>query len=220
MPVLDEAGRLEQALATVLGHACQVVVVDGGSIDDSIAIATAAGATVVRSPRGRALQMNAGADALAPGWQAVLFRHADTRLPSDWAASVREALHAGAAWGRFDVRLQSGHPVLALVGAMMNRRSRLSGICTGDQAIFISTAAWRDSGGYPSIRLMEDIAISARLKRCAGAPAALRGPVAVSARRWESHGVWRTIWTMWSLRLRYFLGESPDSLHRRYYRRP
>ena len=110
--------------------------------------------------------------------------------------------------------------MLALVGAMMNRRSRLSGICTGDQAIFISTAAWRDSGGYPSIRLMEDIAISARLKRCAGAPAALRGPVAVSARRWESHGVWRTIWTMWSLRLRYFLGESPDSLHRRYYRRP
>ncbi|MBU6272380.1 MAG: TIGR04283 family arsenosugar biosynthesis glycosyltransferase [Betaproteobacteria bacterium] len=217
VPVLDEAPRVAGALAPLLAEACEVMVADGGSGDGSPAQARAAGATVIDAPRGRALQMNAGAAALAPGWDAVIFVHADTRLPAGWAALVDEALRAGAAWGRFDVRLDSPRWLLRGVGAMMNWRSRLTGICTGDQAIFLSATAWRAVGGYPAIPLMEDIALSAALRRSAGRPAALRPPALTSARRWERHGALRTIVLMWSLRLRYFLGESPQRLHRRYY---
>ncbi len=217
MPVLDEAADIEAVLATVLPYAGQVVVVDGGSQDNTASLATRAGALVVGAQKGRAAQMNAGVAALQPGWRVVVFLHADTRLPPTWARLVREAFERGAAWGRFDVRLRSPRPMLRVVGMMMNLRSRLTGICTGDQAMFISASAWQRSGGFAAIRLMEDIELSARLKRCAGRPAALLPPVLVSARRWESHGVWRTIFMMWSLRLRYFLGESPDRLHQRYY---
>ena len=217
VPVLDEAPRLTAALAPLLAEAAQVLVADGGSADDSPALARAAGASVIRAPRGRAAQMNAGAAALVAGWDAAIFVHADTHLPVGWADRVGEALRAGAGWGRFDVRLDSARPLLRLVGAMMNRRSRLTGICTGDQAIFVSAAAWQAVGGYPEIPLMEDIALSAALRRNAGRPAALRPPARTSARRWERHGALRTIVLMWSLRLRYFLGESPQRLHRRYY---
>ena len=217
MPVLDERENMAEVLATLAGRAAQVVVVDGGSRDGTAALALAAGATVVAAERGRAAQMNAGAAALAPGWSVVLFLHADTRLPAGWGEAIGHAVRGGAQWGRFDVRLRSTHPLLRLVGAMMNTRSRLTGICTGDQAMFVTASAWQRAGGFPVIELMEDIALSARLKRCAGRPAALSAVVQVSARRWERNGIWRTIWAMWSLRLRYFLGESPRSLHDRYY---
>lgn len=217
MPVLDECEHIGEVLAGLAGQAAQIVVVDGGSRDGTPALARAAGATVIAAERGRAVQMNAGAAALAPGWRVVIFLHADTRLPAGWRAAVGQAVRGGAEWGRFDVRLSSRHPLLRVVGAMMNTRSRLTGICTGDQAMFVTAAAWQRVGGFPAIELMEDIALSARLKRCAGRPAGLRAAVQVSARRWERNGIWRTIWAMWGLRLRYFLGESPRRLHARYY---
>ena len=217
MPVLDEREHIAEVLASLDGQAAQRMVVDGGSSDGTAAIARQAGAVVIATERGRASQMNAGAGALAPGWRVVVFLHADTRLPMGWSETIGQAVRGGAQWGRFDVRLRSDHPLLRVVGAMMNTRSRLTGICTGDQAMFVTAAAWQRVGGFPAIDLMEDIALSARLKRCAGRPAALRATVQVSARRWERHGIWRTVWAMWSLRLRYFLGESPRSLHARYY---
>ena len=220
IPVLDERENIGPVLASVAGQAAQVIVADGGSLDGTATLAQAHGATVITAERGRANQMNAGAAALAPGWRVVLFLHADTRLPAGWSEAIGQAVRGGAQWGRFDVRLRSEHPLLRLVGAMMNARSRLTGICTGDQAMFVTAPAWQRVGGFPAIELMEDIAISARLKRCAGRPAALRAAVQVSARRWERNGIWRTIAGMWILRLRYFLGESPPSLHARYYGKP
>jgi rSAM/selenodomain-associated transferase 2 len=220
LPTLNEAANLVDALSTLRTCACEVVVADGGSSDHTATIARDAGARVVESERGRALQMNAGVAGLASEWAVVLFLHADTRLPEGWADAVERAISAGAGWGRFDVRLASSDRLLRIVGQLMNLRSRLSGICTGDQAIFVTRDAWLRAGGYPAIALMEDIEISRRLKRCAGRPAALRDRVLVSARRWERRGVVRTIVSMWILRLRHFLGESPDSLHRRYYGKP
>lgn len=220
VPVLDERENIAAVLASLAGRAAQVVVADGGSQDGTPVLAQAHGAIVITSERGRAIQMNAGAAALAPGWRVVLFLHADTRLPAGWSEAIGQAVRGGAQWGRFDVRLRSEHPLLRLVGAMMNARSRLTGICTGDQAMFVTAPAWHRIGGFPAIELMEDIAISARLKRCAGRPAALRAVVQVSARRWERNGIWRTIGAMWILRLRYFLGEAPPSLHARYYGKP
>jgi rSAM/selenodomain-associated transferase 2 len=220
IPALDEAANVGAALASIADRAFAVVLADGGSVDATVSIAAATGALVVTAPRGRASQMNAGAAALPDGWDVVLFLHADTALPPDWDLAVARAVTGGANWGRFDVWLPSRRRLLALVAFLINARSRLTGICTGDQAIFVSAAAWRQVGGFPSIALMEDIELSARLRRLAGSPAALRQKVASSARRWERAGVLRTIVAMWLLRLRYFVGESPDSLHRRYYGRP
>ncbi len=220
IPALNEAGQIASLLEGVVGVACEVVLVDGGSHDDTAARAGAAGARVIPSPRGRAAQMNAGARALGSDWQALLFLHADTRLPTGWAQAVTRALAGGARWGRFDVMLDSPRPALRMVEASMNLRSRLTGICTGDQAIFVERGLWARCGGYAAIPLMEDIELSRRLKRLAPGPAALRERVRVSARRWEKHGVWRTILSMWWLRLRYFLGDSPERLHRAYYGKP
>ena len=174
VPVLNESARIEQTLGDVRADADELIVVDGGSSDGTAAIAAAAGATVVDGVRrGRASQMNAGADA-ASG-DILLFLHADTRLPQGWADAVRGALgDPRPAWGRFDVRLDDPSRLLGLVGAMMNLRSRVTGICTGDQAIFVSREAWRAVGGFPAIDLMEDIALSRRLKRLTGRPASLR----------------------------------------------
>lgn len=220
VPALDEAANLIDALATIRSDACTVIVVDGGSVDSTRELALEAGARVVDAPRGRASQMNAGVAAIGHEWSVVLFLHADTRLPAGWGRAVEQALGSGHAWGRFDVCLDAGHPMLGLVGAAMNLRSRLTGICTGDQAIFVTRAAWDRAGGYPAIALMEDIELSRRLKRCAGPPAALRERVLVSARRWQRRGIVRTVVGMWALRLRHFFGESPESLHHRYYGGP
>jgi rSAM/selenodomain-associated transferase 2 len=216
IPAIDEAAGIGATLASIRERACAVVVVDGGSVDATPAIAEAAGAVVVHAPRGRAIQMNAGAAALPPGWEVVLFLHADTRLPADWAQAVTRALAAGACWGRFDIMLPSRRRLIAVVASMMNARSRLTGICTGDQAMFVTRAAWQQVGGFPAIALMEDIELSARLRRCAGRPAALHERVVSSARRWEQRGVLRTILGMWWLRMRYFLGASPERLRQRY----
>jgi len=215
VPVLNEAKGLVASLAALQplrarGH--EVIVVDGGSSDSTVALARPLADRVLESARGRAGQMNAGA-ALASG-AVLLFLHADTRLPEGEDALVIDAL-AAREWGRFDVRIDSPRPLLALVGRMMNLRSRATGIVTGDQALFATRAAFDRAGGFPPIALMEDVALSARLKR-AGPPACLRSKVVTSARRWERHGVWPTIVLMWLLRFRYRLGADPERLARSY----
>jgi rSAM/selenodomain-associated transferase 2 len=218
LPVLDEAEGVAAALGALQplrGRGHEVIVVDGGSSDATVALARPLADRVLSAPRGRAAQMNAGAQA-AQG-DALLFLHADTRLPADADVPVAKAL-AQRAWGRFDVRIDSPHPGLAVVGYMMNLRSRLTGIATGDQAMFARRTAFAAAGGFPALALMEDIALSAKLGR-GGRPACLRERVVTSGRRWERHGVFATIVLMWRLRLLYWLGADPGRLARLYERR-
>jgi rSAM/selenodomain-associated transferase 2 len=217
LPVLDEAALLDDRLAALEVYrrrGAEILVVDGGSRDGTPVIARPAVDRVLESPRGRATQMNAGA--AASRGEVLLFLHADTQLPPDADTAIRRALAEDrAVWGRFDVRIDSTHLLLRVVESLMNRRSRWSGIATGDQAIFVRREAFLAVGGFPELPLMEDIALSKRLKRLAR-PACLRERVRTSGRRWERHGVLRTILLMWSLRLGYFLGADPRWLAIRY----
>jgi rSAM/selenodomain-associated transferase 2 len=217
IPVLDEAQNLPELLARLVPlRACgtEIVVVDGGSRDDSPAIAERAGVTVVRAARGRACQMNAGA--AAAGGDALLFLHADTALPPLADRLVTDALAAGPrVWGRFDVRIEGRPRMLRVVAAMMNLRSRLTGIATGDQAMFMTRQAFDAVGGFPDQPLMEDVAISARLGALSP-PICLRQKVRTSGRRWETRGVWRTILLMWRLRWAWWRGTPAERLAERY----
>ena len=217
VPALDEAGALAQSLLPLQsgrGRDVEVLVVDGGSRDGTRRVAHPLCDRVLRAPRGRARQMNAGA-AAARG-DVLLFLHADTRLPSGWVPMVRDALdHRGHEWGRFDVRLDGTHPMLRVVERAMNLRSRLSGIATGDQAMFVTRCAFREAGGFPDIALMEDVALS-RALRTRSRPACLRTAVATSSRRWERDGMVRTVVLMWRLRLEFALGADPERLARLY----
>ena len=209
LPVLNEAPGIVaalQALAPLRAGGAEVVVVDGGSADRSAELAGPLADQVLAAPRGRASQMNAGA-AAARG-DILLFLHADTCLPEGAAGLVAQAMAGGHRWGRFDVRIEGKSVWLPLVAALMNLRSRLTGIATGDQAVFVAREAFVAVGGFPDIPLMEDIELSRRLRRI-GRPACLAARVTTSGRRWETHGVWRTILRMWWLRLRYFLGADP-----------
>jgi rSAM/selenodomain-associated transferase 2 len=212
MPVLDEAARIEGtlgALAPLRAQGVELIVVDGGSGDDTVARCAGAADTVVAAPRGRARQMNAGA-ALAHG-DALLFLHADTALPPDALPLVTAALERRA-WGRFDVRIEGRSRWLPVVAALMNGRSRATGIATGDQALFMRRAAFDAVGGFPDQPLMEDVEISKRLRRAAGAPACLRARVVTSGRRWDERGALRTILLMWRLRWLYWRGVAADRL--------
>jgi rSAM/selenodomain-associated transferase 2 len=217
VPMLDEAAALPALLAH-LAHwqagGGEVVLVDGGSTDGSAAIARAAGFTVVNAERGRARQMNAGA-AVAQGG-VLLFLHADTQLPVGAGRAVRAALaEAGREWGRFDVLITGRSPMLGVVAALMNLRSRLTGIATGDQAMFMRREAFDAVGGFPLQPLMEDIELSRRLRR-RSRPACVRLRVATSGRRWEERGVWRTIVLMWRLRWAYWRGVPAERLAEAY----
>ena len=219
MPVLNEAGTLPSSLSRLAalrtrGH--EVLVVDGDSLDRSRERAAGLADRVLTAPRGRALQMNAGA-AAARG-DALLFLHVDTRLPDEADRLIEVALAGGRGWGRFDVRLSGRHHLFRIIERMMNLRSRLTGIATGDQAVFVRRALFEAIGGFPPIPLMEDVAISRRLKRAGGRPACVRVPVVTSSRRWERDGVLRTVLLMWRLRLAYALGADPAWLAARYYR--
>lgn len=220
MPVLNEAAGIDGALAPLqpLRHAgAELIVVDGGSDDDTLTRAAMACDQTIVSPRGRARQMNTGAS-LARA-ESLLFLHADTRLPDGALDMVLAPLGHGAHWGRFDVRISGTHPMLRLVARMMNVRSRLTGIATGDQAIFCRRDVFDAVGGFPDQALMEDIALSRALKQL-GSPACLRQRVLTSGRRWETHGVWRTIFLMWRLRAAYAFGADPAVLARQYGYRP
>ncbi len=216
LPVLNEAPTVVSQLRKLQGlraRGAELLVVDGGSSDGTLALAAAGADRLLEAPRGRALQMNAGAR--ASRGEVLLFVHADTTLPLDADALIRRAMASGAAWGRFDVSIDSRHPLLRVVAGMMNWRSRLTGIATGDQAIFVRRDAFLAIGAFPEVALMEDIALCKRLKRIAR-PACLRARVTTSGRRWEKHGVLRTIVLMWRLRASYFFGADPQQLALRY----
>ncbi|MBK9245063.1 MAG: TIGR04283 family arsenosugar biosynthesis glycosyltransferase [Burkholderiales bacterium] len=220
VPVLNEAATIEASLARLAplrARGARLIVVDGGSDDDTAARAAPLADRLLAAPRGRASQMNAGAQTdEAAQADVLLFLHADTRLPEDADRIVARALADGAhCWGRFDVRLDADGARLRLVETLMNWRSRATGIATGDQAIFVTRAAFGWLHGFAPLPLMEDVDFSARAKRLTR-PAALRERVLTSARRWQRHGLWRTVALMWWLRLSYFFGADPAALARRY----
>jgi rSAM/selenodomain-associated transferase 2 len=217
VPALEESASITATLSALQplraqGH--EVIVVDGGSRDATVLIARLLADRVYVTAAGRATQMNFGAGKAS--FDVLLFLHADSLLPPDAVPALRAALDRGAAWGRFDVAIRGKPRVLRVVAAMMNLRSRVTGIATGDQAIFVRRATFDSAGAFPAIPLMEDVALSSRLKRIAGRPACLRARVTTSGRRWETHGPWRTIFTMWRLRLAFALGADPAALARHY----
>ncbi|HEY1982055.1 MAG TPA: TIGR04283 family arsenosugar biosynthesis glycosyltransferase [Xanthobacteraceae bacterium] len=215
IPTLNEAAAIASALtalAPLRARGAEVIVVDGGSDDDTPRLAAPLADHVIAASRGRGAPMNAAA-ALGSG-DALLFLHADTALPDDADRLIGAAL-SKRAWGRFDLRIAGGHPFLAIVARMINWRSRLTGVATGDQAIFARRDAFVAVGGFPDLPLMEDIAISRRLKRVCR-PFCISVPVITSGRRWEHYGVGSTILLMWRLRLAYYLGAEPARLALRY----
>jgi rSAM/selenodomain-associated transferase 2 len=217
IPALNEAGAISatlRALATARARGAEVIVVDGGSQDGTTEIAASAADHVIIAEPGRANQMNAGVRS-ASG-EILLFMHADSIAPRDVDLLLVQAVGgAQLAWGRFDVHIESDVRMLRLVAALMNMRSRITGIATGDQGIFTTRPLFEALGGFPRQPLMEDIAFSRSAKRLA-APICLRDRMHTSGRRWERHGVFRTILLMWKLRLAYFLGTDPRDLALRY----
>jgi rSAM/selenodomain-associated transferase 2/rSAM/selenodomain-associated transferase 1 len=216
VPVLNESAGIEaqlKSLQDLRRRGAELIVVDGGSDDDTVARTAPLADRVVVVARGRARQMNAGAGE-ARG-EVLLFLHADTRLPPDADASIARAIAGGIRWGRFDLRIDGRHALLPMVAWLMNWRSRLTGIATGDQAIFVDRAAFVAAGGYSEQPLMEDIALSAKLRRHSR-PACLPGPAVTSGRRWDEGGFWKTVRLMWGLRYAYWRGADPADLARRY----
>jgi rSAM/selenodomain-associated transferase 2 len=217
VPCLNEAAQITAtlgALAPWRERGVELIVVDGGSGDDTVALARPHADTVFETSPGRARQMNSGA-ARARG-DVLLFLHADTQLPPCADQLIQQSLAAsGRVWGRFDVSISGGHTLFCLISAAMNWRSRVSGIATGDQAIFVARDVFERAGRFPEIRLMEDVALSRALKKF-GRPLCLPQRVTTSGRRWQKHGVIRTVALMWKLRLAYWLGADPDDLAARY----
>jgi len=216
MPALNEAAGIEatlRALQPLHARGVELLLADGGSTDGTVERAAPWVDAVIAGPPGRALQMNAGAARARA--DVLLFLHADTRLPPLADVQVLQAVAGGARWGRFDVRIEGRPWMLRVVAALMNQRSRLSGIATGDQGMFVNREAFDEVGGFPVQPLMEDVEMSRRLKRL-GSAACLRAKVCTSGRRWEQNGVWRTSLLMWRLRWRYWRGEPAARLAAKY----
>jgi rSAM/selenodomain-associated transferase 2 len=217
VPVLDEEARIAaalQVLAPFRARGAEVIVADGGSRDRTVETARPLADRLIAAPRGRGAQMNAGAAASTGG--VLLFLHADTTLPPEADVLALQGLRQSARqWGRFDVRIEGKSPLLPLISGFMNWRSLVTGIATGDQAMFATRAAFDAAGGFPDIPLMEDIALSRRLKRVSR-PLCLAARVIVSGRRFDERGAIRMILLMWRLRLEFWLGVSPATLARRY----
>ncbi|UTA81713.1 TIGR04283 family arsenosugar biosynthesis glycosyltransferase [Halomonas sp. XH26] len=215
IPMLNEAAGIETALAALQPlreSGVEIIVVDGGSTDESVALATPLADTLLTSAPGRAQQMNLGAERARSA--ALLFLHADTRLPEGACKLISQSLSTNC-WGRFDIHLEGKSRWLPLVSILMNLRSRLSGIATGDQGMFLRRASFESVGGFPEQPLMEDIELSKRLKALSP-PACLRTKVISSGRRWDQFGAWKTICLMWRLRYRYWRGVSATQLAKEY----
>ena len=217
IPVLNEAETIQsflQALQPLRKQGHEVVLVDGHSDDDTCALARPLVDRMFSSQPGRARQQILGAK-MSTG-QVLLFLHADTKLPEKAEQVILSALAQGFFWGRFDVQLSGSHWLFRMIEKMMNWRSCLTGIATGDQSLFVAKMLYNDVGGMPAIELMEDIELSKRLlKFCK--PACLKSIVITSSKRWEKNGILRTILFMWSLRLQYFFGIKPEVLVKKYY---
>jgi len=194
------------------GH--ELILVDGGSTDGTLMLSGSLVDRTLVSRPGRALQMSLGAE-VASG-DVLRFLHLDSRLPADADSQVLRQAMDGPGWGRFDVGLSGNRPMFRIIERMMNLRSRLTGMVTGDQGMFVQRSLFDRVGGFPRIALMEDLAISRRLKHIAR-PACLQARIITSSRRWERDGVWRTIGLMWFLRTAYHLGADPEWLARLYY---
>ncbi len=216
IPALNEGEEIVRTLKWLAcdrsaGH--EVIVVDGGSDDKTALLAVDSADHVVSSERGRARQMNRGA-ALAAG-EILLFLHADTQLPEGGVALIQDAVASGSVWGRFDVRLSGQHPLFRVIEKMMNWRSSLTGIATGDQAIFVRRELFEAVGGFADQPLMEDIELSKQLKKVA-TPHLIRQAVVTSSRRWEQRGIFTTMLLMWRLRFLYWRGVDAESLAKMY----
>lgn len=219
IPVLNEAatiGRQLQALQPLRRQGCEIIVVDGGSSDNTCAMARPCCDQLIVAGKGRARQMNAGAAVASAPW--LLFLHADTRLP----ASIPDCLLAlktrPVQWGFFVVKLSGERWPFRVIEAAMNLRSRITAVSTGDQGLFVRRELFAQCGQFADIPLMEDVAISKRLRKIAK-PLVWPDPVLTSSRRWEQRGIVRTVLLMWSLRLAYYLGVSPQRLVQVYYGR-
>ena len=220
VPTLNEAAGIVaflEALQPLRARGVEIVLADGGSRDGTVAFATPMVDRVIGARRGRASQMNSGAAAAAG--DVLLFLHADCTLPERADYSILHGLASSRRrWGRFDVQLSGAAIMLRVVERAMNLRSRLTAICTGDQGLFVERTLFEDSGGFPEIDLMEDVAISRNLRK-SGPPLSLSATLVTSSRRWEKNGIWRTIVLMWRLRLAYFLGSEPRHLAELYHGR-
>lgn len=216
IPTHNEASNIRYCL-TQLKHlqekGFEIILVDGSSTDNTPQLAKDLCDTIIITPAGRAQQMNTGA--LHAHGETLFFLHADTQLPKDFAELPAYIQKKSLYWGRFDVELSSDQKIFKIIANMMNLRSRITGICTGDQVFFMSKSLYKLSGGYPEIALMEDIAMSKKLKVIC-APFCLRQKVQTSSRRWEQHGIIKTIIKMWYLRLAYFIGIDPKKLAQQY----
>jgi len=217
VPVLNEETVLAPTLAALregLDAADELLVVDGASTDRTVEIARAGGAVVVESPRGRGLQMNAGA-ARAAG-DVLLFVHADTIVPAGYRAGLERLLHdADIRWGRFDLAFDDGGPLLRLIARLISGRSRMFRSATGDQAIFARRDDFEAVGGYREATLFEDVDLARRL-RARGRMGVPGGRVTTSARRWRRRGVWATTFRMWTLKSLYLAGVPAQRLAKFY----
>jgi rSAM/selenodomain-associated transferase 2 len=217
IPAVDEQDNIRLLLGDLFplrreGH--ELILVDGGSTDSTRAAASGLADRIIVTGRGRALQMNAGASS-ATG-DIFWFLHADSRIAPDAAAAVIRACAEGHVWGRFDVRLSGRHWLLRVIERLMNLRSCISRVATGDQGIFVVRESFAAVGGFPDIPLMEDIAFSKALRRHARPHCIQRPRLTTSSRRWEERGILRTVLLMWRMRLAYALGAAPHRLARLY----
>jgi rSAM/selenodomain-associated transferase 2 len=216
MPCLNESDTLSASLTHLIEtindpSLVEIALCDGGSVDETLQLAREFPVSVLNAPKGRAHQMNTGAENTHGEW--LVFLHTDTRLPSNWMRLIQQC---PAPWGRFDVRLSGHHWFFRIIEKAMNLRSRLTSVSTGDQVLFFRRDFFKQLGGFPEIPLMEDIAMSKNARKVSS-PGCIRHTVTTSSRRWEQNGIASTILLMWFMRLAYWMGMKPETLHRLYY---